>query len=253
MSKISPLYIKKIEAQVDGKAILQGVNWKLNPGKSYMLIGANGAGKSTLAQVLAGNPQYQINKGVIQWGPTNMLDLSPEARALKGLFVSFQSPLPLPVQMVQFLKVTLEKLREARSEKSMGMAHLLQTIKEKMKWVGLPESMLYRPLYENASGGEKKRGELLQVILRLPDLTVLDEIDSGMDIDGLPLIGEVVDWLRKQGKIVLLISHNPYLLKHVHIDEIAWLKAGKIQEKGDKKLLEKISSKGYLNTTLTGQ
>lgn len=244
---IQPLLkIHNLHVNVDEKPILQGLDLSIYPGKVHAIMGPNGSGKSTLANILARKAGYQVTEGLISFLNEDLLTLSPEECAWKGLFLGFQYPVAIPgVTNIQFLKSSLNAIRKARNEKELDAVDFLQLVKEKMKFLDMPESLLYRSLNEGFSGGEKKRNEILQLSLLEPKFAVLDETDSGLDIDALKAVATGINALRNNDRSLLLITHYQRLLDYIEPDYIHVMQNGKIIKSGDKTLAGELESKGY--------
>lgn len=240
------LVIKNLQASVDHNQILKGINITAAPGKVHAIMGPNGSGKSTLAHVLAGQPGYEVTAGSIHHQGEDLLALSPEERAQKGLFVSFQYPVEIPgVSTIYFLKTALNAVRKARGESELDAVDFLSYAKERLPLVGLHESFLYRALNEGFSGGEKKRNEILQLALLEPNLAILDETDSGLDIDALQTVAKAINQLRTPNRIFLIITHYQRLLEYVKPDYVHILQQGTIVRSGDASLAIALEKHGY--------
>lgn len=240
------LDIKNLHVSVESKLILQGLNLQMKPGEIHAIMGPNGAGKSTLASVLARKQEYSIESGEILYLGEDLLSLSPEEAAWRGIFLSFQYPVAIPgVTNVQFLKSSLNAIRAKRGESALDAVDFLSLVKEKMKFLEMPEELLYRSLNEGFSGGEKKRNEILQMSLLEPRLMILDETDSGLDIDALRTVAKGVNALRSKDRSILLITHYQRLLDYIEPDFIHVLAQGKLVHSGDKTLAQELEQKGY--------
>lgn len=240
------LTISQLQAGVDGKSILQGVDLVINPGEVHAIMGPNGSGKSTLANVLAGRPGYSVLGGQADFHDQNILELSPEERAQAGLFLGFQYPVEIPgVNNLYFLKTAFNSIRLARGETELDAFDFMQYVKEKTKLLGMDEAYLQRALNEGFSGGEKKRNEILQMLVLNPQLAILDEIDSGLDIDALQTVASGVNHLRDENNAVLLVTHYQRLLDYITPDFVHVLVNGKIVKSGDKSLALELEEKGY--------
>jgi Fe-S cluster assembly ATP-binding protein len=240
------LVIKNLHVAVDQTPILNGVNFSASSGKVYVIMGPNGSGKSTLAHTLAGQPGYTVTAGSAHYQEQDLLRLSPEARAQAGLFVSFQYPVEIPgVSTLYFLKTALNSIRQARKEPELDAVDFLEYVKERLPLVGLDPSFLYRPLNEGFSGGEKKRNEILQLVVLEPSFIILDEADSGLDIDSLKMVADVINRLRAPHRTFLIITHYQRLLQYVEPDHVSILQKGTIVKSGGASLAHELDSKGY--------
>lgn len=240
------LEIKNLYASVDGKEILKGINMTVKPGEVHAIMGPNGAGKSTLSNVLAGRDGYDITEGEIIFKGENLLDLEPEERAQRGVFLAFQYPVEIPgVSNVYLLKAALNAVRSYQGLDELDAIDFLSLVREKMQLVEMNEEFLYRGVNEGFSGGEKKRNEILQMALLEPTLAILDETDSGLDIDALRIVSEGVNALRSQDRSIVMITHYQRLLDYIVPDFVHVLSAGRIIKSGDKELAKELESKGY--------
>ncbi|MCF7669510.1 MAG: Fe-S cluster assembly ATPase SufC [Verrucomicrobia bacterium] len=240
------LEIKKLEAGVQGKRILKGVDLEVNAGEVHAVMGPNGSGKSTFAQVLAGREGYDIISGEVLFYGKNLLDLAPEERAHAGLFLAFQYPIEIPgVNSTYFLKAALNETRKARGEEPLDAMEFLKLVKQKMKILELDQGLLNRPVNEGFSGGEKKRNEIFQMAVLEPTLAVLDETDSGLDIDALKMVAEGVNKLRRQDNAQILITHYQRLLNYITPDYVHVLYDGRIVRSGGKELAFELEERGY--------
>lgn len=237
------LEIKDLHVKIDDQEILKGVNLKLEKNKVHVLMGPNGSGKSTLAQALMGHPGYEITKGDIKLGNMNLLDMAPNERSLKGLFLSFQYPSEVPgVTIANFLRMIYNKHRNEK----LTPVRFRKILKEKMKLLNIPESFMNRYLNEGFSGGEKKRMEILQMLILEPKFAILDETDSGLDIDALKIVAAGVNTLKKETKMgVLVITHYTRILDHIEPDYVHVMKDGVIVQSGGKELAEELERQGY--------
>ena len=246
------LSIKNLQAGIEGKAILKGLDLEVGPGEVHAIMGPNGSGKSTLAHVLAGRDGYQVSAGELTLDGESLLGLEPEERACSGVFLAFQYPVELPgVNNTHFLKEALNAQRRARGESELDSVAFLKLIREKMKLVSIKPELLKRPVNTGFSGGEKKRNEILQMALFEPRLAVLDETDSGLDIDALKTVSEGVNALRDPARSVLLITHYQRLLDYIEPDYVHVLADGRIVRSGDKSLAKELEQRGY--AWLTGK
>lgn len=240
------LTIKNLHASVDDKEILKGINLEIKAGEIHALMGPNGSGKSTLANVLAGKESYVVTKGEIIYQGKNLLDLAPEQRAQAGIFLGFQYPMEIPgVSNIYFLKAALNARRKALGLKEIDAFEFLQLVKDKVKQMGMDQDLLYRAVNEGFSGGEKKRNEILQMIVLEPTLAILDETDSGLDIDALKIVADGVNSYRAANRAFLLVTHYQRLLNYIVPDKIHVLAHGKIIKSGDKNLALELEKHGY--------
>ena len=240
------LDIRNLHASVEGDEILRGINLSVKAGEVHAIMGPNGSGKSTLAQVLAGRENYEVTQGSITYHGKNLLEMKPEDRAREGIFLGFQYPIEIPgVNNTYFLKAALNAIRKYRGEEELDAMEFLGLVKEKMKMLGIEESFLNRPVNEGFSGGEKKRNEILQMTILDPRLAVLDEIDSGLDIDALKIVSEGVNLLRRPDRAVIVVTHYQRLLDYIVPDYVHVLSEGRIVKSGDKGLALDLEAKGY--------
>tara|TARA_R110000868_G_scaffold15811_4_gene71928 strand:+ start:8252 stop:8992 length:741 start_codon:yes stop_codon:yes gene_type:complete len=239
------LEIKNLHASIKNKEILKGVNLKINTNEVHVIMGPNGTGKSTLSNILAGKDDYEVTKGEIIFDGKNLLELSANERALLGVFLSFQYPVEIPgVSNINFFKSIVNASRKAKGLDDVDAIPFLKEIREKAAYLNIDEQLLYRSVNEGFSGGEKKRNEILQMLLLEPKLGILDEIDSGLDIDALKVISEGVNSLRKDSSF-LIITHYKRLLEYITPDYIHVLANGKIVKSGGIELADELESKGY--------
>jgi Fe-S cluster assembly ATP-binding protein len=240
------LEIRGLEVSVEGQKILRGVDLKVNAGEVHAIMGPNGSGKSTLANVLAGREGYDVDAGEIIYEGKNLLEMSPEDRAREGVFMAFQYPVEIPgVSIANFLKAAFNAIREHRGQEKMDTMEFLTLMKEKMRFVGMDEKLLSRSVNEGFSGGEKKRNEIFQMALLAPKLAILDETDSGLDIDALRIVANGVNKLRNKDNAVVVVTHYQRLLNYIIPDYVHVLVKGKIVESGDKELALKLEEHGY--------
>jgi len=240
------LEIKGLEVSVEGQKILCGVDLKVKAGEVHAIMGPNGSGKSTLANVLAGREGYEVNAGEIIYQGKDLLELSPEDRAREGVFMAFQYPVEIPgVSNANFLKAAFNAIREHRGQEKMDTMEFLTLMKEKMRFVGMDEKLLSRSVNEGFSGGEKKRNEIFQMALLAPRLAILDETDSGLDIDALRIVANGVNKLRSKDNAVVVVTHYQRLLNYIVPDFVHVLVKGKIVESGGKELALKLEEHGY--------
>ncbi len=238
--------IKNLHASVEDKEILKGIDLEIKPGEMHAIMGRNGSGKSTLASVLAGKDTYTVTKGDVIYQGKNLLDLEPEERAREGIFLSFQYPVVLPgVNNTQFLRTALNSLRKSRGQDELDAAEFLGLIREKTKLLDMDQAYLNRAVNDGFSGGEKKRNEILQMLLLEPKFSILDETDSGLDIDALRIISEGVNQYRSAERAFLVITHYQRLLSYMEPDVIHVMIDGKIVKSGGKELAETLEEKGY--------
>ncbi|MFM7339664.1 MAG: Fe-S cluster assembly ATPase SufC [Bacteroidota bacterium] len=240
------LNISNLHAQIDDKPILRGINLSVNPGEIHAIMGPNGSGKSTLASILAGREDYTITEGTIEFNGKNLLELAPEERAGEGLFLAFQYPVEIPgVSTANFLKTALNEIRKYRNQETLDAMDFLSLMKEKASLVELDSSFLQRSLNEGFSGGEKKRNEIFQMAMLEPLLSILDETDSGLDIDALRIVANGVNALRTKSNSTIVITHYQRLLNYIVPDFVHVLYKGKIVMTGDKELALDLEAKGY--------
>lgn len=245
------LEIKNLQASIQddkqqAKQILRGVNLTIQPGEVHVIMGPNGSGKSTLANILAGRDDYDITDGTVSLQGEDLLALAPEERAARGLFLAFQYPTEIPgVNNMYFLRTALNSLRKQKNLPPLDAADFLMLVKSKMKEVGLDDSFLHRAVNEGFSGGEKKRNEVLQMLMLEPSFIILDETDSGLDIDALQMVGRAVNSLRTKERSILVVTHYQRLLDYIQPDVIHVMAAGKMLKSGDKSLALELEAKGY--------
>jgi|TARA_B100001540_G_scaffold308199_1_gene322518 Fe-S cluster assembly ATP-binding protein len=240
------LEIQNLKAGVEGKAILKGVNLSINAGEVHAIMGPNGSGKSTLAQLLAGREGYDISEGSVRYSGQDLLELSPEERVCEGFFLAFQYPVEIPgVNTTYFLRAAVNALREHRGEAELSAVDFLKLMREKIQLLELDESLLKRSVNEGFSGGEKKRAEILQMALLDPKFAVLDETDSGLDIDALKVVAGGVNYLKRADNAQLVITHYQRLLDYIVPDYVHVLVDGRIVKTGPKELALELEEKGY--------
>jgi Fe-S cluster assembly ATP-binding protein len=240
------LEIRDLHARAGDAEILRGVDLELRPGEVHAVMGPNGSGKSTLAHVLAGKPGYEVTRGRILYDGEDLAPLAPEERARRGIFLAFQYPVEIPgVANNYFLKASLNAIRAARGEPELDAMEFLSLVREKMKLVHMPETLMGRPINEGFSGGEKKRNEILQMLLLEPRLCILDETDSGLDIDALRLVASGVNALRGPERSMLVITHYQRLLDYIVPDRVHVISEGRIVHSGGKELALELEEKGY--------
>ena len=240
------LIIKNIHATVDGKEILKGIDLSVQPGELHAIMGRNGSGKSTLANIITGRDNFIVTKGSITYNGNNLLDMSTEDRALAGIFMSFQYPVSIPgVNNAYFLRAALNAKLKYHGKNEVNAADFMRLMREKVKSVNLDDSYLSRAVNDGFSGGEKKRNEILQMLTLEPELAILDETDSGLDIDALKIIAKGVNNFRNKDRSFLAITHYQRLLEYMHPDYIHVLIDGKIVKSGDIELANQLEEKGY--------
>jgi Fe-S cluster assembly ATP-binding protein len=240
------LKIKNLHASVDGEKILKGIDLEINAGEVHAIMGPNGSGKSTLASVIAGNEDFEVTEGDILFEKANISELSPEERAHKGIFLSFQYPIEIPgVSVTNFIKTSINQVRKSRGQKDMPANEMLKKIREKSALLDMDRKFLSRSLNEGFSGGEKKRNEIFQMAMLEPKLAILDETDSGLDIDALRIVSDGVNRLRNKGNATLVITHYQRLLDYVVPDVVHVLVDGKIVKTGGKELAKELEERGY--------
>lgn len=240
------LEVKNLHASVGGKEILKGVNLSVNAGEVHAIMGPNGSGKSTLANVLAGRLNVEVTKGEARYAGSDLLALKPEDRARKGLFLAFQYPVEIPgVANAYFLKSAVNAMRRHHGEEELDAIEFMTLVKEKMEILGLDESFLGRGLNEGFSGGEKKRNEIFQMLVLQPKLAVLDETDSGLDIDALRIVANGVNLLRAKERAIVLVTHYQRILNYIKPDRVHVLVDGRIVKSGGQELALELESRGY--------
>jgi len=246
MSKQPILEIKDLNAGVEGKQILKGINLTINPGEVHAVMGPNGSGKSTLASVLAGRDGYDITSGSVTYRGKDLLDMDPEERAREGVFLAFQYPVEIPgVNSTYFLKAALNEIRKHHGQPELDAIEFLALVKQKMKLLELRDDLLKRSVNEGFSGGEKKRNEIFQMAVLEPKLAILDETDSGLDIDALRIVSDGVNKLRSSDHSQLVITHYQRLLNYIVPDFVHVLVDGRIVKSGGKELALELEAKGY--------
>lgn len=240
------LSIKNLHANVDGKEILRGLNFEVNKGEVHAIMGPNGAGKSTLASVLVGNPAFEVTKGEVLFEEKDLLELDPETRACEGLFLSFQYPVEIPgVSMVNFMRTALNETRKHKGLDPISAGDFLKLMKEKRELVELDNSLASRSVNEGFSGGEKKRNEIFQMAMLDPKLAILDETDSGLDIDALRIVAGGVNKLRTKENATIVITHYQRLLDYIKPDFVHVLYKGRIVKSGGPDLALQLEEQGY--------
>lgn len=240
------LKVNNLKASVEGKEILKGINLEVNPGEVHAIMGPNGSGKSTLSSVIAGREEFDIDGGTIQYMGEDLTELDPEERAHKGIFLSFQYPVEIPgVSVTNFLKTAINESRKARGEEPMPAKEMLKLMREKMELLEINRDFMNRSINEGFSGGEKKRNEIFQMAMLEPKLSILDETDSGLDIDALKIVANGVNKLRTKDNAVIVITHYQRLLDYIVPDFVHVLYNGQIVKSGDKSLALELEAKGY--------
>ena len=240
------LAINNLHASVEGKQILNGLSMQINAGEVHAIMGPNGSGKSTLANVIAGHDGYEVTSGSLKYRGKDLLEMAIEERACEGIFLAFQYPVEIPgVSNIAMLKAAVNSIRKYRGEKEMPAGEFLKLIKEKAAAVEVKQEFLQRSVNEGFSGGEKKRNEILQMAVLEPDLAVLDETDSGLDIDALKIVADGVNSLRSPDRAIILITHYQRLLDYIEPDYVHVLANGRIVRSGDKSLALELEEHGY--------
>lgn len=241
------LCIKNLSVELNGKGIIHNINLTVPKGEIHALMGPNGSGKSTLAKSLAGDPTYLVSNGRIELESADISDSSAESRAQKGLFIGFQNPIEIPgVGNSYFIRSALNAIRRSNHQPEIDASDFLKLIKDKIKDLNLPESLLQRGVNQGFSGGEKKCNEILQMLILEPKLIILDEIDSGLDIDTLKRVADIIIGFKDINRSFLLITHYPRLLEYISVDKIHIIQNGNITHTGDKTLLSQLEKKGYM-------
>jgi Fe-S cluster assembly ATP-binding protein len=241
------LKIKNLHAQIeDGAEILKGINLEIKPGEVHAIMGPNGSGKSTLSSVIAGKEDYEITEGEIDFEGENLLEMEADERAHKGIFLSFQYPVEIPgVTVTNFIKTAINETRKAQGLEEMGASEMLKLIRENAEKLSIRKDFLSRSLNEGFSGGEKKRNEIFQMMMLNPKLAILDETDSGLDIDALRIVADGVNAFRNENNAVLVITHYQRLLDYIVPDFVHVLSDGKIIKSGGKELAHELEARGY--------
>lgn len=240
------LEIKNLHAKVEDNEILKGISLKMNPGEIHAIMGPNGSGKSTLAHVLSGKEGYEVTAGEIIYNGKDVLEMDPEERAREGMFLAFQYPVEIPgITNMYFLRSGLNEIRKHRGLDEIDAVDFLALVKEKMKIIDMDYKLLNRPVNEGFSGGEKKRNEIFQMAVLEPSLAILDETDSGLDIDALKIVANGVNRLKSEKNAFMVITHYQRLLEYIVPDFVHVLYQGKIVKSGDKKLALELEAKGY--------
>lgn len=240
------LNINNLHASVEGKGILKGINLEVKPGEVHAIMGPNGSGKSTLAAVIAGNEDFEVTEGSVSFNNEDISELAPEERAHKGIFMSFQYPTEIPgVTVTNFMKTAINETRKAQGLEEMPANEMLKKIREKSEMLEIDRKFLSRSLNEGFSGGEKKRNEIFQMAMLEPKLAILDETDSGLDIDALRIVADGVNRLKSKDNATIVITHNQRLLDYIVPDYVHVLFDGKIVKSGGKDLAHELEEKGY--------
>ncbi len=240
------LEIKNLHASIDDTKILKGLNLNVNAGEVHAIMGPNGSGKSTLASVIAGREDYEVTDGEINFSGNELSDLGPDERSREGIFLAFQYPVEIPgVSTTNFMKTAVNQIRESKGEKPLDAVAFLKLMKEKMKLVNIKQELLSRSINEGFSGGEKKRNEIFQMAMLDPKLSILDETDSGLDIDALKIVSNGVNALRNKDNATVVVTHYQRLLDYIVPDYVHVLMDGRIVKSGDKTLALELEEKGY--------
>ena len=240
------LEIKNLHVSVNNNKILKGLNLSINKGEVHAIMGPNGSGKSTLASVIAGREEYEVNKGSIIYSNKKLLKLSADERAVQGIFIAFQYPVEIPgVSTTNFIKTAVNQIRKSKGKKPLDAVSFLKVMKEKMKIVKINQTLLSRSINEGFSGGEKKRNEIFQMAMLNPKLAILDETDSGLDIDALKIVAKGVNKLKSKDNAIIIVTHYQRLLDYIIPDYVHVLIDGKIAKSGDKNLAQELEKKGY--------
>ncbi len=240
------LEIKNLHATAEGQEILHGIDLTVNAGEVHAIMGPNGSGKSTLAQVLAGHPAYEVTRGSVTYMGKDLLEMAPEERAWEGVFLAFQYPVAIRgITNAYFLRSAVNSIRKQRGEEELDVVDFIEVLEEKLKVIGWDDSLMNRPVNDGFSGGEKKRNEILQLAVLEPKLAVLDETDSGLDIDALKIVADAVNKLRRPDNATVVVTHYQRLLDYIIPDYVHVLAGGRIVKSGGKELALELEEKGY--------
>ena len=240
------LEIKNLHATAEGQEILHGIDLTVNAGEVHAIMGPNGSGKSTLAQVLAGHPAYKVTQGSVTYMGKDLLAMAPEERAWEGVFLAFQYPVAIRgITNAYFLRSAVNSIRKQRGEEELDVLDFMEVLEEKLKVIGWDDSLMNRPVNDGFSGGEKKRNEILQLAVLEPKLAVLDETDSGLDIDALKIVADAVNKLRRPDNATVIVTHYQRLLDYIIPDYVHVLAGGRIVKSGGKELALELEEKGY--------
>ncbi len=240
------LEIKNLHAGVEGAEILRGIDLVVNEGEVHAIMGPNGSGKSTLAQVLAGHPGFEVTEGTVTYDGQNLLDMEPEDRAHAGIFMAFQYPVEVRgITNAYFMRSAINAIRKSRGEEELDPIDFMELLEEKLQSIGWDDSLMNRPVNDGFSGGEKKRNEILQLAVLEPRLAILDETDSGLDIDALKTVAAAVNKLRRPNNATIVVTHYQRLLQYITPDVVHVLADGRIVKSGDKSLALELEAKGY--------
>lgn len=240
------LEIKNLHASAEGQEILRGIDLTVNAGEVHAIMGPNGSGKSTLAQVLAGHPAYEVTEGSVTYLGKDLLGMAPEDRACAGLFIAFQYPVTIRgITNAYFLRAAVNAVRKRQGKEELDVLDFIEVLEEKLKVIGWDDSLMDRPVNDGFSGGEKKRNEILQMAVLEPKLAILDETDSGLDIDAMKIVAEAVNNLRRPDNATILVTHYQRLLGYIVPDRVHVLSRGRIVKSGGKELALELEEKGY--------
>lgn len=238
--------IKNLHASIEGKEILRGIDLEVNAGEVHAIMGPNGSGKSTLANILAGNENYEVTDGEVIFEGEDLLDMAPEERAREGVFLAFQYPIEIPgISNATFLKTAINEIRKAHDQDEISAKDFMQRTREFAKVLNMPDNLISRSVNSGFSGGEKKKNEIFQMLMLNPKLALLDETDSGLDIDALKIVSDGVNHFRKKDNAVILVTHYQRLLNYIVPDYVHVLSKGKIIKSGGKELALELEEKGY--------
>jgi len=240
------LEIRNLHVEIEGQKILKGVDLEVAAGEVHAIMGPNGSGKSTLAQVLAGHPAFEVTEGSVTYLGKNLMDLAPEERARDGLFIAFQYPVAIRgITNAYFLRSAVNAIRKQRGEEDLDMLDFIEILEQKLKVIGWDDSLMNRPVNDGFSGGEKKRNEILQMAILEPKLAILDETDSGLDIDALKIVADAVNKLRRPDNATVVVTHYQRILAYIVPDRVHVLANGKIVKSGGKDLALELERRGY--------